>query len=54
MIGIVLATLLGTLIGIGRLSTNWLVRSICSAYVEIIRNTPLLVQLIFLVCRGYP
>jgi general L-amino acid transport system permease protein len=43
--GIVAATLLGTLIGIGRLSRNLLVRSLCGAYVELIRNIPLLLQL---------
>ena len=43
--GIVLATLLGTLIGIGRLSRNTLVRSLCAAYVEFFRNVPLLLQL---------
>ncbi len=47
LIGVILATLLGTLIGIGRLSTNWLLRTVAGTYVEIIRNTPLLVQLIF-------
>lgn len=44
-VGIVLATLLGTLIGIGRLSRNYLVRTLCSAYVEFFRNVPLLLQL---------
>ncbi len=43
--GIVAATLLGTLIGIGRLSRNLLVRSLCGAYVELLRNIPLLLQL---------
>ena len=43
--GIVLATVLGTLIGIGRLSQNYLVRSLCSTYVELFRNVPLLLQL---------
>jgi general L-amino acid transport system permease protein len=43
--GIVLATVLGTLIGIGRLSHNLLVRTLCGAYVESIRNVPLLLQL---------
>ena len=47
VLGIILATLLGTLVGIGRLSTNWLLRTVAGAYVEVIRNTPLLVQLIF-------
>ena len=45
IVGIVMATALGTLVGIGRLSRNPLVRSICSAYVEITRNIPLLLQL---------
>lgn len=39
--GIVLATVLGTLVGIARLSGNWLVRSLAFAYVEAIRNIPL-------------
>jgi general L-amino acid transport system permease protein len=47
VIGIVLATILGTLIGIGRLSKNVLVAGVCSTYVEFIRNLPLLVQLFF-------
>jgi general L-amino acid transport system permease protein len=47
LIGIVLSTILGLLIGIGRLSSNWLLRNLAAAYVEIIRNTPLAVQLIF-------
>lgn len=46
-IGIILATLLGLLAGIARLSSNWLVRQIASVYIETIRNTPLVVQLFF-------
>ncbi|MCZ8125019.1 MAG: amino acid ABC transporter permease [Tagaea sp.] len=46
-IGIVLATILGTFIGIGRLSKNWLISKVCSVYVEFMRNLPLLVQLFF-------
>ena len=45
VIGIVLATLLGTIVGIARLSQNWLVRKLASAYVEVMRNIPLLLQL---------
>ena len=45
LVGIVLATLLGTLIGIGRLSKNFLLRTLCGAYVETFRNVPLLLQL---------
>ena len=46
VIGIVLATLLGTIVGIARLSQNWLVRKLASAYVEVMRNIPLLLQLL--------
>ena len=45
LVGIVLATVLGTLVGVGRLSRNLLVRSLCGAYVETTRNIPLLLQL---------
>ncbi|HLV28427.1 MAG TPA: amino acid ABC transporter permease [Burkholderiaceae bacterium] len=47
VVGIVLATLLGTLIGIARLSKNWLVSGVASVYVEVMRNIPLLLQLFF-------
>lgn len=47
-LGIILTTLLGLVTGIARLSSNWLVSKIASLYIEIIRNTPLLVQLFFL------
>ena len=40
------STLLGTLIGLGRLSPNLLLRSLCVAYVETLRNVPLLLQLL--------
>ncbi|MFN3763399.1 MAG: amino acid ABC transporter permease, partial [Anaerolineae bacterium] len=46
-VGILLATLLGLVAGVARLSPNWLIRQIAAAYVELIRNTPLLVQLVF-------
>jgi general L-amino acid transport system permease protein len=45
-IGVVLATILGTLVGIARLSTNWLIRKLASVYVETLRNVPVLLQLI--------
>jgi general L-amino acid transport system permease protein len=45
ILGIILATLLGVVVGVARLSPNWLVRQIASGYVELMRNTPLLVQL---------
>ncbi len=46
-LGITLATALGLIVGIARLSTNWLVNRLALAYVEFLRNTPLLVQLYF-------
>jgi general L-amino acid transport system permease protein len=48
VIGIILATLLGLITGMARLSRNWLVSKIATVYIEVIRNTPLLVQLFFL------
>lgn len=45
--GIILATILGVLTGVARLSSNWLLRQIASAYVGVIRNTPLILQLMF-------
>lgn len=47
VLGIILSTLFGIVIGVGRLSSNWLLRNLAGAYVEIFRNTPLAVQLIF-------
>jgi general L-amino acid transport system permease protein len=45
VLGIVLATVLGVLIGVARLSTNWLVARLATGYVELLRNIPLLLQL---------
>ncbi len=45
--GIVAATGLGLLIGVMRLSVNWLIRNLALVYIEFVRNTPLLVQIIF-------
>lgn len=47
VLGIILATILGTLVGVARLSRNWLVGRLALGYVELLRNTPLLVQLFF-------
>jgi general L-amino acid transport system permease protein len=44
---IVAATLLGLLVGVMRLSANWLVRNIALGFIELVRNTPQLVQIIF-------
>ncbi|MGH6718945.1 MAG: amino acid ABC transporter permease [Alphaproteobacteria bacterium] len=46
-IGIVIATVLGFVMGIARLSPNWLIARLASLYVEIVRNVPLLLQLFF-------
>ena len=46
VVGIILTTLLGTLVGVGRFSRNALVRGICVAYVEFFRNIPVLLQLL--------
>jgi general L-amino acid transport system permease protein len=45
LLGIFVATVLGLLIGIGRLSNIWVVSTLSGAYVEVLRNTPLLLQL---------
>lgn len=47
LIGIVLATVIGVVVGIGRLSGNWLVRRSAAAYVETLRNIPVLVIILF-------
>ena len=47
VVGVVLATILGTFIGIGRLSRNWLVAQITGIYVEVLRDLPVLLQLLF-------
>jgi general L-amino acid transport system permease protein len=46
-VSIVVATALGLLVGIMRLSTNWLVRNIALGFIELVRNTPQFVQIIF-------
>lgn len=56
-IGIVLATILGTIIGIATVSKNWLLRFIGVTYIETFRNIPVLLQLIFwyaVINRGLP
>ena len=57
VLGIVLSTILGTLIGIGRLSPNWLLSKICEWYVEAFRNVPLLLWLFLfykLISEAFP
>ena len=46
-LGVVLATVLGAVMGMARLSGNWLVRKLAQVYVETFRNIPLLLQLFF-------
>jgi len=46
-IGIILTVLLGTLIGVARLSTNWLVSKLAGAYIEFFQDIPILLQLFF-------
>ena len=57
VLGIILSTLLGTLIGVGRLSPNWLLGKICEWYVEAFRNVPLLLWLFLfykLISEAFP
>jgi len=46
-LGVVLATVLGFIVGLARLSGNWLVAKLAGGYVELIRNVPLLLQILF-------
>ncbi|MEM8832407.1 MAG: ABC transporter permease subunit [Cyanobacteria bacterium P01_G01_bin.19] len=45
--GLIIASIIGVSVGIGRLSDNWLVKKLAGIYVEVLRNTPLLLQLFF-------
>ena len=47
LFSIVLATILGFIIGVARLSNNWLISKIATVYIEVIRNIPLLLQIFF-------
>ena len=47
LVGIVLTLILGTLVGIARLSGNWLLRRVAGAYVEALRNVPPLLVIVF-------
>lgn len=47
VLGIVFATIIGFVVGISRLSSNWLLARIATVYVETLRNVPLLLQLLF-------
>ena len=57
VLGVILATILGTMIGVGRLSPNWLLAKICEWYVEAFRNVPLLLWLFLfykLISEAFP
>jgi general L-amino acid transport system permease protein len=56
VIGIVLATIVGTLVGIARLSSNWLLSRLAAIYVEVLRDIPPLLQLLFwyVLMQGLP
>ena len=57
VLGIFLATILGTMIGVGRLSPNWLLAKVCEGYVEMFRNVPLLLWLFLiykLISEAFP
>lgn len=47
VLGVILATAIGILIGVARLSPNWLLSRMALAYIEVFRNVPLIVQLLF-------
>ena len=48
LVAIVLSTIVGVVVGVSRLSTNWLVSRLAMLFVEIFRNTPLLVQVVLI------
>jgi len=56
VLGIVLATIFGTLIGIARLSKNWLISKLAAMYVELLRDLPLLLQIFvwYVLLQGLP
>ena len=56
IIGIIGCTILGTLVGVARLSNNWLLARLMAVYIEINRNIPLLLQLLFwyVILQGLP
>ena len=48
MVAILLATIVGVVVGVARLSSNWLVARLATLFVELFRNTPLLVQVVLI------
>ena len=53
-VGIVLTTLLGTFVGVARLSSNWLVSRLAAAYIEFFQDIPILLQLCLLYTSPSP
>ncbi len=47
VVGIVFATIIGLIIGIARLSNNWLISKLAGGYIELFRNIPILIQILF-------
>ena len=47
VLGVILATVLGVIVGVARMSPNWLLSRIALGYIEVFRNIPLIVQLLF-------
>lgn len=47
VVGIFFATIMGFILGVGRLSSNWLIRQLATLYIEIFRNIPPLLQIFF-------
>ncbi len=47
VLGVIFATIVGFLVGVGRLSSNWLIARLSTVYVEIFRNIPILLQILF-------
>src|SRR3546814_14346976 len=46
-IGVILATILGFIVGVARLSKNWIIAKVATVYVEVFRNIPPLLQILF-------
>ncbi|MCP3460972.1 amino acid ABC transporter permease [Bradyrhizobium sp. CCGUVB23] len=47
VLGIIVATIVGFVVGIGRLSSNWMIRKLATIYIEVFRNVPLLLVILF-------
>ncbi len=47
LVGVVLASIIGVLVGVMRLAANWLVRTLAMVYIELLRNIPLAVHIVF-------